>query len=249
MSDTIVKNITSMVTLNCLCESNNYNHIGWKDGREVVKCIDCDLWYVKAIPDNYTDMYKNGWYHTQCQRQTGHQPYYERFWHDYDLALTRIQKISGFRMPGQSLLDVGCSNGAFVRAARTCRYRAWGIDICEKTDEIQWCTTAGIFDLLDYPWNIVTMHDVLEHYIDPMAAIEQIGLICAKNALFVLEGPDFGCAEAKEQGIEWKHVRPIEHIYMMPAMKICDMLEFAGFSILELQYPIPGHYAIYAEKT
>ena len=243
-----------MILKCCICGEDAHTVIGWKEGREVVKCAGCDLWYIRDIPANYYDMYRDSWYWHQRQLNVGHVPYMsdERYAHDYFLARTRLKKLRKHRESG-TLLDVGCSNGAFVHRALVEGRSAWGIDIAASVDKIPRCQTMD-FNSYDFSpgckvtVDIVTMHDVIEHCIDFNSWFKQLNKITVPKALIVIDWPDFSCDEFIKEGIAWKHVRPIEHIYMIPPNKMINMVEGAGYKILEEDKPIPGKCVIYAEK-
>jgi 2-polyprenyl-3-methyl-5-hydroxy-6-metoxy-1,4-benzoquinol methylase len=230
--------------LSCWCGNRNYKEIGWKEERRVVECLDCGHWYIDEIPDDYLEMYKGNWYQNGHQVNIGHLPYKDRYWHDYKIAIARLNKIQELREEG-SLLDVGCSNGAFVHCARSYGYQAFGLDLMKSTSELKGCRTGYIEEETSEFWDILTLHDV----IDPQITIHNLWRIIKKYGLLVMETPDFGCEEFKSSGINWKHVRPSEHIHMISPNRLMGMLEKQGFKIIEKTYPIPGKIGIYAEKA
>lgn len=233
--------------MNCICGNSEYFSVGHKDDRLIVRCINCGLWYIREVPDTYNWIYISDWYQNQHQVDIGHLPYKDRYWHDYEIAKIRLERILGFRKTGK-LLDVGCSNGAFVHCAVAFGYDAYGLDLAKTTNLIERCWSGDIAHEPYDKWDIVTLHDVIEHFIDPKAEIAHLWRILKRKGLLVIQAPDFSCEDFKISSIEWKHIRPIEHIYMMQPSLICRLLQNQGFTILEQITPIPGHCTTYAEK-
>jgi SAM-dependent methyltransferase len=232
--------------MKCICGSYKYSPIGYKENHLVVKCTRCGLWYVRDVPDDYLTMYKGNCYHNNHQVNIGHVPYANRYWHDYNIAIARLDKIRTFRPEGR-LLDAGCSNGAFVHCALSFGYDAFGIDIANSTNNIKRCHSGDIWQESEDSWEIVTLHDVVEHFLYPKMEIANLRRILRPGGLLVIQSPDFGCDDFIAQGLSWKHVRPIEHIYMMSSTYLTDLLVNQGFKILQRTVPIPGHCTIYGE--
>jgi len=233
--------------MKCICGSTEHYPVGYKDDRLVVSCQKCGLWYVHEVPDDYLEMYKGNWYQNDHQINIGHVSYKERYWHDYRIAKVRLEKIKHFQQDGR-LLDVGCSNGAFVHCAFASGFDAFGIDLASSTNNIERCSSGDISYGRPSYWDIVTLHDVIEHFLDPKSEIGNLWRILGNEGLLVIQTPDFGCEAFRTEGIDWKHVRPIEHIYMMSSVYLSDLLKSQGFRIIEVENPIPGQCTIYACK-
>ena len=170
-----------------------------------------------------------------------------RYARDWLLAESRLDKIQEYRESGK-LLDVGCANGAFVHCATSYGFNAFGIDLDKNTDKIDRCCTNALRDEMDDYCDIMTLHDVIEHFADPLTEFDHIARIVRFGGLVVIQSPDFVCDEALKQGIAWKHVRPRIHLYMLTPGMIDDLLYERGFKVLERTYPIPGQQVTYAER-
>lgn len=238
--------------LKCLCGSNEYTVVGSKEGGEVVCCSDCQLWYVREVDDLYEKQYIGPWYQNQRQVDVDHAPYKDRYWSDYGIAIHRMDEIMKYKKSGH-ILDVGCANGAFVHHAYHRGFRAMGIDMADATGEIEHCYVGSLInhtlgDKYDYK-DVITMYDVIEHFNDPVDQLELAWDILKNGGLLVIEAPDFEHSTTFRQlGINWKHVRPVEHIYMIPTGRVERMLTEIGFRVDKILFPIPDHYAMYAIK-
>jgi SAM-dependent methyltransferase len=233
--------------INCICGCSKYTIIGNKDTIDIVSCVNCGHWYIPKVADNYNEMYESGLYHNSYQLSIGHVAYKDRYIHDYNIASNRLDKLKKYIKCG-TILDIGCSNGAFVHHANEYGYNAIGIDINQYTSEISdcYCTTIDTID--SNTKSVITMHDSIEHFIDMDYILSNIHRILYDNGLLVIEAPNFSCPEFIKERINWKHVRPIEHIHMMSISDYIYVLEKHKLNIMEITYPITGKLCIYARK-
>ena len=86
------------------------------------------------------DKFSAMFYHDTFCTQKGLKPFADpvKWQQDYDVAKARLELIAKVVRPSivVSLLDVGCSNGAFVAAALDAGYNAFGNDAGEEI--IEW---------------------------------------------------------------------------------------------------------------
>lgn len=207
-------------------------------------CDHCGLIHqeVNLTEEQYYNFYSEK-YHTDYQSELGQIDYQKRYEHDCSVARMRMNKYKHF-LKGTRILDIGAANGAFVDVAREQDWDAWGVepsaDIC-NTDT----TYPGtIWDqcFLDGEFDNVTMHDVLEHLIDPIAELDEIHRVLSYEGLLVLDMPNFFV----DEGVH--HWRPVEHLWMFDAKILSDVLVKQGFRVVGTDVPIPSKYVIYAEK-
>lgn len=233
----------------CLCGQLGFKFVGCKDGFTIVQCQRCHtLRTLERLPDP-TMIYKAGdAYHVEQQQKEGKPPYQERFQHDWTIGNLRLAKIQNCRR----LLDVGCSNGAFVNAAgENWGYNAEGLELNpeiaafarQKTKRIiheSWSTVVGRFD-------VITYHDVFEHVPDPRDELARVFRHLRSEGLLVLDCPDAGCTEAAF--MDWKHWRPEQHLWHWTEQTLTVLVQRAGFIVQEVDRPIPGKLVVYARKN
>jgi SAM-dependent methyltransferase len=209
------------------------------------ECDSCGLLHqeVDVTPEEYYNFYSVK-YHKEYQKEIGQINYYDRYEHDRTVAKLRFGKYKHF-LRGKRLLDIGSSNGAFVDEARKVGWDAWGVepnkDICN--DETAYAGTLSEQKFPDGDFDNITMHDVMEHLIDPVAELKEIYRVLSADGLLILDMPNFFVECGKH------HWRPVEHLWMFSESQLCTLLVREGFQVLGSDVPIPSKYVIYLRKS
>jgi 2-polyprenyl-3-methyl-5-hydroxy-6-metoxy-1,4-benzoquinol methylase len=196
-------------------------------------------------PVDYGKLYTSGsFYHEEREI-----PYSERVEHDVEVGLSRLTELHA----RQSIMDVGCANGGFLRAARRQGYDVNGIEPNEEmanrvTIEIPGAAIFSSWDEVYGKFDIITYHDVLEHIIDPEEELSTAWGHLHPRGRIIVDCPDVedeGFAERREA---WHHLRPDEHLWYFTGAHLEQLLERAGFEVLDIAYPIPGKVVVYGIK-
>lgn len=123
-----------------------------------------------------------------------------------------------------SICDVGAGNGEFYKACLPVFKQAAYYDVA---------ATGGITkeQLYGQPWDVVTLHDVLEHFED----IEELFEIQAKY--FYLSFP-----ETPDKGLwpdlkTWRHYKPDEHIWLLNKDGVVEWLFDHGYTTIQSGFP------------
>ena len=211
--------------MRCLCSSENIRITGKKDHVTVFQCIDCQSIWIE--PYTYQiDFYIDNEYNHFQQKENRHS-YHERFIHDYEVARNRFSLLKGLIQPSNSTMDVGCANGAFVRFILDMGYSAYGIDpmrpIVHTEQIIQADFTTHVFNRR---FDIVTLFDVLEHFPNQIEAVAKICKI--SQYLVFIDQPD----PETMKGINWKHIRPLEHGFLMSKQFLKQEFNRLGFELI-----------------
>lgn len=242
----------------CLCGAKEGDGERFtRDGASLLLCARCGT--IVTLSDVDLGIYQRD-YHDTHQVRVGHLPYTDRFDHDLALAARRLEHIKPFanRFDLDSLLDVGCSNGAFVIAAGEEGFQAFGFEVNEQIASYARRRGAKVMThpeglrALALPgpgYAIITAHDVIEHFADPALELAEWRRLLRVNGLLVIDTPDVDCALAREKGPEYHHIRPDEHLFLLSERLLRALLSRTGFAVSHVARPIPGKMVVYAQAS
>lgn len=243
-----------MIETICICGTRERDPWGKKEETLLVHCRACGLGRVDAFDSVvYFRQYETGHYHNGDRSKRGLVPYVERFDHDAIIAGQRIVKIKKHKQNGL-LFDVGCGNGAFVATAINNGYDACGCDPYLGTCTKSWIKSrlcegeiTAVPLLFRKRFDVITVHDVLEHCIDPKQMILFVRALLKDDGLLVIDVPDCECDEAKKMGMDFHHIKPSEHLWYFGERHLRALLEEKTWQIVEVDHPIPGKIVMYAK--
>lgn len=145
---------------------------------------------------------------------------------------------------GKQLLDVGCGAGSFVAAAAALGYDAEGI---EPSRELVWAgrrlgrnLTCGSWADVTGEYSLITLHDVLEHLIDPLVALQHLRTRLSRQGTLVVELPEWGCPAASLAGLTWRHIKPRQHLFLPDETAAQTLFARSGFCVANVHRPLDG---------
>lgn len=211
---------------------------------EVVACEKCDVLhqYLEGwTEEDYHNFYKTD-YHTQYQQEKGVVTYEERYEHDCRVSDTRLDAYN--LTSGSVALDIGSSNSAFVHRARARNIQCLGLEPGENIGDDS-VTIRGTLEsayLNTDHFDVVTMHDSIEHMINVTSALQKVRSILKPNGLLILDLPDYYSPAGAHH---WKR---IEHLWFFTEAQQEKILDSNGFKVYKITNPIPGKLVFYARK-
>lgn len=146
------------------------------------------------------------------------------------------------------LLDVGCSTGDFLRVLGS-QFDSYGVDrdstaVQIARDRNDWLSpriTRGDFEKLEDqegPFDVIVLRGVLEHLVDPLRSLEQIGkLVVGGGVFFITATPNVEspCAELFRD--RWNQFDPIQHVSHFSAAQLSKVLQPSGLELEAQYYP------------
>lgn len=149
-------------------------------------CSSCDTTFVDPLPtaEDFARFYDQATYHEEHYRL-----------HEQGTQETMLPEMMRFLPSGRDLLDFGCGNGAFLKAAIGAGFRCDGVELDPKTRE--WaatnsgCEVLALADVeaLGRRYDVIHLGDVLEHLPDPGATMRNLESLLKQGGRFFLEGP------------------------------------------------------------
>jgi SAM-dependent methyltransferase len=151
-----------------------------------------------------------------------------------DRGLAWVETVTA---PG-SLVDIGCWTGSLVAAAAARGWTAVGIEpshwAVEQARARGLDVRLGDLDSLDLPeqaWNCVALCDVLEHLLDPAAAVATAVRLLAPGGALYVTVPDAGSRLARVMGARWWSVLPM-HVQYFTRASMTRLLSDAGLRVV-----------------
>ncbi len=223
----------------CLC-GRSAGELLERNGQDVLLCR-CGIGrqFVRGTREEYESQYR-GEYHASLVRHEGCIPYAERYRHDRHVAgqrWTRYNAMVGGLTVRRSL-DVGCANGAFVDYLAEIGIDAYGVDPdpAMGRERIYTNTLDGLTDLRRF--DLITMHDVLEHMVDPTSAVKRCTSMLSDTGVLVVDVPDVWDGDGD-------HHFKSEHLWYFTPASVGTMMIAAGLLVAAVDRPIPGKLVVY----
>lgn len=153
-------------------------------------------------------------------------------------AAAILAAIERHTEPGR-ILDLGCWVGFLLAEARERGWRPSGIEPSDfaaawarERLDLDVCTAElDALDPADGPYDSVVMADVIEHLLDPGAALERIRPALAPSGVLALALPDAGSRLARLLGRRWWSVLPT-HVQYFTRASLLRLLAERGYEPL-----------------
>jgi 2-polyprenyl-3-methyl-5-hydroxy-6-metoxy-1,4-benzoquinol methylase len=237
-----------------MCGFEHYRTTFEEPPWSVRRCERCGLGWVSPRLDEagLQEIYKSDNYWRSASPKTqGYTDYRsdERLYLDTFRRRLRFVLQDGPRS-GRAL-DVGCAAGFCMAATRELGFESHGLEVSETIasharerfgfDTIQ----IGTLEQSPYPdshFDLITMWDVVEHVVDPVALLVRARELLTPDGLLVIETQDIDSRFARLLGPRWHHYKHEEHIYHFTAATVRTLLATAGFRTTKLTHRFGGKY-------
>lgn len=226
------------------CGGRRHQHELEKDHLTIARCSDCGLVYVNPAFDeaHYQAVYSSEEYQS-IMKDLGIRS------HDYRVArfgTERVDIMSRFvRVDAgerTAYLDVGCSTGFVVEAARDRRWAAAGIDL--NPSAIAFGRERGL-DLRNVAledagfapdsFHAVSLFDVLEHLLQPRDTVERCAHLLKPGGILFLYVPNYDSASRLLMGREAHFIWPTHHLNYYTPATISDLMCRIGLEVQMLR--------------
>ena len=195
---------------------------------DIESCTSCALGHTSPIPEDLGAYYGAAYYGKR-----------HSFTDRYCLA-RRLRLLASATSRKGALLDIGCGDGNFLRAAIEQGWngvgtdigaaaenaRKAGLDVFGSIEEVssRALPPSGAFDA-------VTMWHTLEHFTDPRATLEGARSVLANGGTLIVAVPDAAGLQASFFKGSWFHLDVPRHLYHFSRSALDSLLGRAGFSV------------------
>jgi len=233
-----------------LCDGTRAEHLATKRGFEIVRCTACALVFVwpQPTPQELEALYSAGHYHAEVDEAERRR-----------YAARRLREIEGLVPRRGRLLDVGCSKGFFLEAARDEGWDAVGVELNRNAvDEARArgldVRHGGLGDQAfeEASFDVLTLFDLIEHTRDPRAIFAVCRALLRPQGILVVTTPDIGGLVpqatywllARTIGV-WEHPTPPGHLIQFSRRTLAEILDRSGFVVVaERSEHIPVAYSV-----
>ena len=235
---------SDFVKINCvLCGSGRHKVIYADKPSSVVECTECGLVFFNPQP---SPEYLKNYYSSQSGYMNSIEENLRSFeenpksWEDTaNWIFSKIYRHLTER-PGRRLLDVGSAYGFFLIFARKRGLDARGIEISSESSKYAlqqgievWNTPLTEARLTADFFDIVTMNNVLEHTLNPMAELNEAFYILKPTGVIYVGVPNWDSLVSRVDGFHWKMKSWPNHLFYFTPETLRRMLTRAGFTIRE----------------
>lgn len=198
----------------------------------IVKCRRCGLVY--ADPRVSTKTLEQGYLDSEDK--------------DY-LVQTESRSINAFmslavirrHVPEGRLLEIGCSTGFFLNAARIwfeprgLELSRWAADFVRQKLSLD-VDSKNIEDagIPGDHFDVVVMNDVIEHLPSPKKTLAEIFRVLKPGGIVYIVTPEYGSVLSRLQGRFWWALRP-GHVYYFSRVTLSRMLKELGYEIVHME--------------
>ncbi|MFY9607523.1 MAG: class I SAM-dependent methyltransferase [Blastocatellia bacterium] len=169
--------------------------------------------------------------------------YYDDYYDGENLAFSPItdsrfrgllRSLESYRQSNH-ILDVGCGSGHFLKVAIEMGWKAHGTEIAssafEQLSRLGINSFCGKLECANYSgesFDVVYCSEVIEHLVDPMTLLREIGRILRPGGLLYLTTPNFDSLSRRLLGSKWRVIGK-EHICYFTPGSLARAMREAGF--------------------
>jgi SAM-dependent methyltransferase len=234
-------------SLSCrICLSHNLTPLYEKNGFTLDKCLHCGLVQVRNTPSKselsacYDQNFFDEAYGTLMQDPGRQRTEYKKFNYRWD-EIEKKTKGAG------KVLDIGCSFGFFLDAARRRGWECHGLEIAECA--ASYARSRFGLPVVNVPleeadfapesFDVVTLWNVIEHLPDPAAVVRDIYKILKPGGVVVLTTGDVESPLARLQGAKWRMLMPPIHLSHFSPSTIKYLMESCKLTVIEQTWALP----------
>jgi len=222
-----------------ICGSSAFEHLCMKDGQEYVRCVRCNLASVsksniEVVQRNevsqgghHVSEAKQAWDFSEVKRKIVFRP-----------RLLEIERYA----PGRRLLDIGCSNDAFIEAAVHDGWDAQGVEL--NKESVRFARNRGMtiygqplehigFSLSSF--DVLTMWQVIEHIDSPAVLLAECRKILRSGGLVAVSTLNLRSIGWEMLQSTWPAVDPKCHCHLFCPDNLQMLFAQSGFQVCSVK--------------
>jgi SAM-dependent methyltransferase len=220
----------------CLvCGSGRREPLWPAHGIMLCKCLECGHRYFERMPRNLAEVYEGPDYLEQSKSS-----YLANV--DYRLrrfAAERLDILAAGKpfSAGQSLLDVGCGTGWFLRAAKQRGYDISGFEFSAAlarftADSVGCRVYDSELAAIGARFDVATLFDVIEHVPAPVNTLRAVRAVLKPGGIVLVFCPNFDSLAISVTRADSNLVMPTRHLSYFTRDSVQRLCELAGVRML-----------------
>src|SRR5688500_6193332 len=197
---------------------------------DIVRCDECGHMQVEPLPteDELSRAYGEAGSDEYADEEEGQRA----------TAAALLELIEAHAGPGR-IADIGCWLGLLLAEARDRGWEPVGVEPGAAASAAgrgrfgPGVGTGGVADRPGGPFDAVVMGDVIEHLVDPGAALRRIRPALDPDGVLALALPDAGSRLARAMGRRWWSVIPT-HVHYFTRRSMRTLLDRHGYETLAI---------------
>jgi spore maturation protein CgeB len=219
-----------------VCDYERINFFCEKENSQYARCERCQHAFLTGTADvkAYEEFYQTRTSHHASDKKLDWDYSDQKLRYVYAPLLSALSKYS----PIGKLVDVGCSNGAFVRAATKTGWDAVGVELEKASAETAIRNGVNVVndDLVNVGFsensiNCVTMWQLIEHIGDPTYLLQEITRILRPGGILTVSTPNIRSIAWTLLGARWRAVDPGVHLHLFSVNSLRLLFEKHGFEV------------------
>lgn len=193
-------------------------------------CHECELYQYGKIVDE--DAYA-------AEYHSGYERHRKQKIRTANIRLNRAAALLDQSPPQPPrLLDVGCSVGATLEAAKQFGWEGLGVDVSQ--DAVDFCIEEGLnaqkvdglkLPFADNSFDIVCNWHVVEHVEDVRETLAEWNRVIKPGGLLVMETPDAASPKVRKLGPSYRKFWAPEHTYTFTFKNLSRFVKNSGFEV------------------
>jgi 2-polyprenyl-3-methyl-5-hydroxy-6-metoxy-1,4-benzoquinol methylase len=195
---------------------------------KILRCVTCGLVFVPEGDDanKLIDSYKAMVDPEYLQEEAGRRK----------TARTVLKKLKLYQNQGKSLLDVGCSTGFFLDEAKNSGWDVQGVEVSTwaaayAKEKLDLNVFNGTLKQADFPANsfdVVVMHDTIEHIADPKHLLVEIRRVLKPTGIIYINTPNIESLVSRILRAKWWGINRY-HLFYFSKKTLKKLLDATGF--------------------
>ena len=214
---------------------------------KIVQCNSCNLVFVNPQPDAtlLERIYSDDYFKSEKATRIGYTDYFgkEREYRQ-EAGKRNLELVEKHHTKREesTLLDIGCAGGFFLEVARNKEWIVKGIEISDYAAQfarnelkLKNVKTGELRDghYKNNEFDVITMFDVIEHILEPIAEMKEISRIMKTGGILVMDTPNIESDTACKQGENFWLLKADHLIYFSPET-MTKLLTESGFTVIEI---------------